>query len=60
MARNPLPKPNMQISVVLAYAHCREMMKSILYVLLLIVPKQDRLFFIPIVSEYFFFVLYIL
>jgi hypothetical protein len=29
-------------------------------VLLLIVPKQDRIFFIPIASEYFFFVLYIL
>jgi len=28
MARNPLPKPDMQVSVTLAYAHCREMMKS--------------------------------
>jgi hypothetical protein len=28
MARNPSPKPNMQDSVKLAYAHCREMMKS--------------------------------
>jgi len=28
MARNPSPKPNMQDSVTLAYAHCKEMMKS--------------------------------
>jgi len=28
MARNPLPKPDMQVSVTLAYAHCKEMMKS--------------------------------
>jgi hypothetical protein len=27
-ARNPLPKPNMQVSVTLAYAHGREIMKS--------------------------------
>jgi len=65
MARNPLPKPNMQISVTLQITMPiagrwwnQVIEKSILYVLLLIVPKQDRLFFIPIVSEYFFFVLY--
>ncbi len=28
MARNPLPKLDMQVNVTLAYAHCREMMKS--------------------------------
>jgi hypothetical protein len=28
MARNPLPKPDMQVSVTLPHAHCREMMKS--------------------------------